>query len=111
MSRPIGLPKTGGRQLGTPNKKTLVLQEVLEAAGLNPAEKLCELLPQLQPREQAYVLMNLLGYIYPRRRSVEIQPSVDYYQSFGEIAAAVLAHRDDIDEGKLLPEKQLNENV
>jgi hypothetical protein len=76
MSRRSGLPKTGGRLAGTPNKKTLMLQEVLESKGVNPAERLCELLPRLQPKEQSQVLLELLGYLYPRRKAVEIsQPN------------------------------------
>ena len=30
MSRPSGLPKTGGRQKGTPNRRTMELQERIE---------------------------------------------------------------------------------
>lgn len=32
MSRPAGLPKTGGRKAGTPNKTTQVLKEAILAA-------------------------------------------------------------------------------
>jgi len=34
--RPVGLPKTGGRQRGTPNKATRAVAEKLEALGCDP---------------------------------------------------------------------------
>lgn len=38
--RAIGLPKTGGRQKGTPNRATAVLKDKLAALGCDPAEEL-----------------------------------------------------------------------
>ena len=35
LTKPIGLPKTGGRKAGTPNKKSVWLREELENAGIN----------------------------------------------------------------------------
>lgn len=71
MSRPIGLAKTGGRKAGTPNKKTLSLQESLEANDFNLVDKLLELYPYLDTDKQAYTLLQLLSYVYPKRKSVE----------------------------------------
>ncbi len=36
MPRPRGLPKTGGRAKGTPNKRTQSVMERLEALGCDP---------------------------------------------------------------------------
>ena len=36
--RPPGLPKTGGRQKGTPNKATQTVAEKLDALGCDPIE-------------------------------------------------------------------------
>jgi hypothetical protein len=38
MSRPKGLPKTGGRQKGTPNRSTKRFQESLDNLGFDIAE-------------------------------------------------------------------------
>jgi hypothetical protein len=38
MPRPKGLPKTGGRQRGTPNKVTTEFREAAAAAGRTPLE-------------------------------------------------------------------------
>ncbi len=38
--RPAGYPKTGGRQSGTPNRKTLSFAKELDGFGFNIAEKI-----------------------------------------------------------------------
>jgi hypothetical protein len=43
--RPKGLPKTGGRRAGTPNRKTLGFQARLMAAGASPEEAAAKLPP------------------------------------------------------------------
>jgi hypothetical protein len=60
-----------GRKKGTPNKKTVVLLEVLELVGLNVPQKLTELLPSLEPEKQADVLLELLSYLYPKRKALD----------------------------------------
>ncbi len=76
MPRPIGLPKTGGRKKGTPNKETIDLQGALSLQGFDPLNKLLELLPQLSPEKQVGVLMELMGYLFPKRKAIDfIVPS------------------------------------
>jgi len=41
--RPLGLPKTGGREKGTPNRDTAVLREKLVALGCDPTEELVKI--------------------------------------------------------------------
>lgn len=71
MPRSPGLPKTGGRKKGTPNRRTDEFHETLERHGVNVPEKLAELLPILSPETQADVLLNLLQYLYPKRKASE----------------------------------------
>jgi hypothetical protein len=40
MPKPRGSPKTGGRQKGTPNKRTREFEEILEESGFCPARAL-----------------------------------------------------------------------
>lgn len=72
MARQEGLPKTGGRKKGTPNKKTLGLEEALELHDLDIIATLAETLPQLAPSERAGVLISMMGYLYPKRKAVEL---------------------------------------
>ena len=77
MPRSQGLPKTGGRKKGTPNKTTQDLKELLETMNLNIPEQICQLLPQLPVEKRTDVLLNLLSYIYPKRRAIEHQIEVE----------------------------------
>lgn len=80
MPRPEGLPKTGGRKRGTPNKKTAVLQDALKFHKIDVVAELSELLPQLEPAKRADVLISLMAYLYPKRRSVELSAQDDSAQ-------------------------------
>lgn len=60
-----------GRKKGTLNKNSKHLADVLESIGFNIPEKLVEILPQLTIEKQADVLINLMSYIYPKRKAVE----------------------------------------
>jgi hypothetical protein len=44
MSRQKGTPKTGGRKKGTPNKKTILLQEIIAASGVTPLDYMLRVL-------------------------------------------------------------------
>lgn len=78
--------KTGGRKKGTVNKRTLILQEVLEKLQMNVPEKIAETLTQVEDaltrcmdaeelilglRLKADIYLNLMQYIYPRLKSIE----------------------------------------
>jgi hypothetical protein len=65
-------PEHAGRKAGTPNKKTNSLFERLESYGVEPIKEIVNLLPELNPKERADVFRDLLAYIYPRRKAVEL---------------------------------------
>lgn len=55
--------KTGGRQKGTKNKRSLFsVMETLIIAGSNPVQELLRLIPVLEEKEQAKVWLELLSY-------------------------------------------------
>ncbi len=67
--------KTGGRRAGTPNKRTQELVERLEVLGCDPIEGMARIAmdssspPELRGRMYA----ELAGYVYPKRRAVEVK--------------------------------------
>ena len=67
--------KTGGRVTGTPNKRTTELTVRLAALGCDPVEGMALLAmdrsnpPELRGRMYA----ELAGYVYPKRRAVEVR--------------------------------------
>lgn len=69
-------PTASGRKKGTPNKKTLVLSESLEKLKLDIPARLNELLPLLSYEKQADVLLELMSYIYPKRKPLEADGSI-----------------------------------
>lgn len=68
-----GHAKVGGRKPGTPNKKTQALQEILEEGlGKGLPEKIVEIMHTLDPKDQVKVLLELMQYIYPKRKAIEV---------------------------------------
>jgi hypothetical protein len=79
-----------GRKKGTPNKKTRLLEELLEDKGLEPIQGLADSLKELEgvvtdePEEKirvaiakANIYMELMQYIYPKRKAIQVQQPFD----------------------------------
>ncbi len=66
--------KTGGRTAGTPNKRTAELTERLAELGCDPLEGLARIAadPATEPALRARVYADLLPYLYPKRKAVEL---------------------------------------
>ena len=75
MGQKVGHKKVGGRQKGTPNKKTKELLEVL--GSFNPAEKLMQLYAETTNEElKTSIAKELMKYVYPQRKAVEMTGDV-----------------------------------
>lgn len=72
MSRPVGLPKTGGRKKGSRNLKTLVLRESLNRVGFDIIQELHNLYPTLDAETKAKVLMAFLPFLFPKPGAVHV---------------------------------------
>src|SRR4051812_48532875 len=70
-------PFGSGRKKGTANKKTLALEEALASHGIDPIGQLAAALPQLSPDRRAEVLLDLVSYLYPKRKAVELSGGVE----------------------------------
>ena len=73
MPRPKGLPKTGGRKPGTPNRNSQALIDRLEALGCDPIESLATIAldPATKPDLKVRCLAELAQYVYPKRKAVD----------------------------------------
>jgi hypothetical protein len=80
MPKPKGSPKTGGRKRGTPNRRSVALQEAFDAINFSVPDKIIELLPSLDPNKQADLLIDLMEYLYPKRKSLEEQIEISSNQ-------------------------------
>ncbi len=67
-----GQPKSGGRQKGSPNKKTQDLFEKCENAGVDVFDSLLEYVTQPSTLELRFAaLKELCQYLYPKRKALE----------------------------------------
>lgn len=76
--------KKGGRPKGVPNKRTLEIQERLEAMGCDPLTGLAEIAQQLKTTKtaaglklRAWCLAELAQYVAPKRKAVEHSGALD----------------------------------
>jgi hypothetical protein len=72
--RPPGYPRTGGRQPGTLNKKTVYARQILEEHGADPVEALAKAMIDVKvPLDlRLDCAKALLPYVYPRLAAVEV---------------------------------------
>ena len=72
--------KTGGRQAGTPNRRTRQAQELLARLGCDPLEGMAKLAqdPKTPIELQAKLLIELAGYSYPKIRAVDVEPPPEH---------------------------------
>lgn len=80
VGRPRGQGKTpgSGRKKGSLNKKTLLrVDEVLERHGTHPIDEIIALMPELMPHERVRTWLELMKYLQPVLRPLEVDPK-DY---------------------------------
>ncbi len=66
--------KRGGRQKGTPNKRTQAVTETLEGLGLDPIRGMAEIAldERVEVSLRVQVLKELCQYVAPKRKAVEV---------------------------------------
>ena len=74
MAKPKGLPKSGGRQKGTPNKNRQELVAIAEGIlGRAPIEELCHYYKSKGDEALALqALKEICSYCHPKLRAVEV---------------------------------------
>jgi hypothetical protein len=70
--RPKGLPRTGGRKLGTTNKVTKDLRETISSFLQKNASKMQEEYEKLDPREKLTFFEKLIKYSLPAMTAVDL---------------------------------------
>lgn len=73
MSRPKGLPKTGGRQKGVANKRTREIADAAVREGLTPLEYMLAVMrdESVDPERRDRMATAAAPYIHPRLSNVE----------------------------------------
>lgn len=67
--------KTGGRKKGTPNKKSLFLSDALNLASFDFIHEFTKLYSEVDANKKAELLMKLMEYCFPKRKSLDIDLS------------------------------------
>jgi hypothetical protein len=75
MPRPVGLPKTGGRKCGTPNKATAAREAEIRASGLTPLDYMLQVMrDEGSPTElRLDAAARAAPYVHPRLSSVAVE--------------------------------------
>jgi len=70
--RPIGLPKTGGRTRGTPNRSTVALRETLAAIDCDPVYELVKIArdPKTELGLKSNIYFQFMRYTHPLPKPV-----------------------------------------
>lgn len=73
MARIKGMPKTGGRCAGTPNKVTGTLKEFVVNLIDQNREQIENDLKQLEPKDRLTIIERLMGYVIPKQTKSDLQ--------------------------------------
>jgi hypothetical protein len=68
-------PQGSGRKSGSRNKRTQHLVDILESVNFSIPQKLIELLPKLSDEKQADVMLEMMSFVYPKRKSSDVTTS------------------------------------
>ena len=71
MARPKGMPKTGGRQKGTPNKVTSSVKGWLSCLIDKNRRQIEKDLKAVKPLERLQMLEKLMQYVVPKQKTVK----------------------------------------
>jgi hypothetical protein len=76
MARIKGMPKTGGRKKGTPNKTTVDLKMWINELLDNSRQQIIDDIKQLEPHQRVALFEKLLSYAVPKQQSVSIESQI-----------------------------------
>lgn len=68
--------KTGGRRAGTPNRRSIEFLDKLTELNLDPLAELVAISKNsdVTAELRARILMDLMGYVYPKRKALQTHP-------------------------------------
>ena len=74
VGRPPGQPRTGGRQKGTPNKKTAEIRELLLSLKCDPVSGMARIAMNKKnpPELRGRMYSELAQYMWPKRKAIEV---------------------------------------
>ena len=73
MGKQKGMPKTGGRRAGTPNKVTGNLREFVSDLIDSNRDKIAEDIDKLQPKDRVMIFEKLMSYVMPKKSETSME--------------------------------------
>ena len=91
--RPKGIPKTGGRKAGTPNKLNATARALMEQFGFDPLKGMISIAidADQEPAIRARMYAELAQYAYPKLRAMELTGAAG-----GPIAVDVTSEKESL---------------
>lgn len=77
--------KTGGRDLGTPNKTTASLKEKIDLIIENNIDLFQQDLEALEPKERLTLIIKLFEFVLPKQKEMKLQGEFKEQPIFAEI--------------------------
>lgn len=72
-----GLGRLGGREKGTPNKKSKIVESLLDFENINLPMEILECCKSLKPLDKASVMLKLMEFIYPKKKAIAVDLKQD----------------------------------
>lgn len=101
MKNTIGLqpwkPGQSGNPKGRPKKLIPRVDEILAKQKINPVDEILALMPQLKPRDQAEIWLQLIAYCQAKPQKSEVDPDPLEEMPTPELLALVKKHINDFE--------------
>ena len=91
MGKPKGLPKTGGRKAGTPNKKTSPLGDEIRDITLELVPRIREELKTMEGRDLVNAFIKLSEFEVPKKQAIAADVNTSSAQSTLEATLIALS--------------------
>jgi hypothetical protein len=82
MSKTKGMPKTGGRTKGTPNKVTSDLRAWITELLDSNRKQITNDIESLEPHQRVIIFEKLMSYVLPKLQSVEMETKQESKSDF-----------------------------
>lgn len=91
-----GLGRLGGREKGTPNRKSQLIESLINVDEINLPGEILKCCENLKPLEKAQIMLKLMEYIYPKRKAIAHESKDDIEDRVTTISLIEIGSREDL---------------
>lgn len=104
-----GLGRLGGREKGTPNRKSQTIESLIDLDEINLPGEILNCCESLEPLEKAQIMLKLMEYIYPKRKAIAHELKDDEKNKGAKITFVEIGSREDLARHNRLQELEAKE--